>query len=249
MGVPSFSGVFLSNRPIMKNLAIATLLVSSLLLSSCLEEDPGPRQSDSRTYTITDFDRVAASDALIITINQGNSFSIQADGDRRNLDDLMIYKNGSTLVIRYDHYEKRQYNTSINLTLPALEGSDFSSAVSANISGFTNVNQFDLTLSGASLAQLDMEVSELNFSLSGASQLQLNGKGQTLNGTLSGASLLSAFNFPSSQAKLIVTGASNGKVSVSQQLEVNASGASLVQYRGNPQVEIEASGESIVKPE
>jgi len=233
----------------MKNLAIATLLVSSLLLSSCLEEDPGPRQSDSRTYTITDFDRIAAGDALIITIKQGNNFSIQADGDRRNLDDLMIYKSGSTLVIRYDHYEKRQYNTSINLTLPALVGSDFSSAVSANISGFTNVNQFDLTLSGASLAQMDMEVSELNFSLSGASQLQLNGKGETLNGTLSGASLLSAFNFPSAQAKLIVTGASNGKVSVSQQLEVNASGASLVLYRGNPQVEIEASGESIVKPE
>jgi len=249
MGVGDLPGVFHSNRPIMKNLAIATLLVSSLLLSSCLEEDPGPRQSDSRTYAITDFDRVAAGDALIITIKQGNSFSIQADGDRRNLDDLMIYKDGSTLVIRYDHYEKRQYSTSINITLPALTGSDFSSAVSANISGFTSVNQFDLSLSGASLAQLDMEVSELNFSLSGASQLQLNGKGETLNGTLSGASLISAFNFPSAQAKLIVTGASNGKVSVSQQLEVNASGASLVLYRGNPQVEIEASGESIVKPE
>jgi len=249
MGVAVISAVISTNRSIMKKIALATFIFSTLFLSSCLEEDPGPRQSDSRTYAVTDFDRIAAGDALIITIKQGNNFSIQADGDRRNLDDLMIYKNGTTLVIRYDHYEKRQYSTSMNITLPTLEGSDFSGAVNANISGFTHVTQFDLSLSGASLAQLDIEASELNFALSGASQLRLNGKGETLNGTISGASLLSAFNFPSAQAKLIVSGASNGKVNVSQQLEVNASGASLVLYRGNPQVEVEVSGESMVKQE
>jgi Putative auto-transporter adhesin, head GIN domain len=249
MGVPDLSGVFLSNRPIMKNLAIATLLLSSILLSSCYEEDPGPRQSDSRTYGVVDFDRIEAGDALIINIQQGSSFSIKADGDRRNLADLMVFKNGNTLVLRYEHFEKRQYSTSVSITLPALVGADFSSAVNATITGFTNLNQFDLSLSGASLAQLNIEASALNFSLSGASQLSLTGNGQKLNGTLSGASLLSAFNYPATQARLIVSGASNGKVNVSQQLEVNASGASLILYRGNPQLEVESSGESIVKPE
>lgn len=233
----------------MKNLIIALLLLSSLVISSCNEEDPGPRQSDSRTYSIMDFDRIAAGDALIINIKQGTNFSIQADGDRRNLDDLMVYKNGSTLVLRYEHYEKRNYNTSIMITLPTLSGSDFSGAVNAQISGFGHIQQFDLALSGASLAQLDVEVTELNFSLSGASQLRLAGKGETLHGTITGASLLSAFNYPSAQAKLIVSGASNAKVSVAQKLDVNASGASLILYRGNPQLEVEASGESIVKQE
>jgi len=231
----------------MKNLAIVSLLLSSFIIFSCNEEDPGPRQSDSRTYPVMDFDRVAAGDALVITMTQGNSFSVLANGDRRNLDDLLVYKNGNTLVIRYEHYEKRQYNTSINISLPVLLGGDFSGAVNADISGFTNVNQFDLSLSGASLAQLDIEASELNFLLSGASQLRLTGKGEILNGTISGASLLSAFEYPSTQAKLIVSGASNGKVNVSQQLEVNASGASLILYRGNPQLEVDASGESVVR--
>lgn len=249
MGVSEFSDVFLSNGSNMKNLAIAFLLVGSLLMSSCLEEDPGPRQSDSRTYAMMDFDRIEAGDALTLTIKQGNIFSVSASGDRRNLDDLMIYKNGSTLVLRYNHYEKRQYTTNIDITLPVLLGSDFSGAVNADISGFTNISQFDLSLSGASLAQLDMETTELNFLLSGASQLRLTGKGEILNGTISGASLLSAFGYPATQAKLIVSGASNGKVNVSQQLEVNASGASLILYRGNPQVEVEASGESVVRQE
>ncbi len=225
------------------------LLLSSVFILSCNEEDPGPRQSDSRTYAIVDFDRIVTGDAMIINIKQGNSFSIEANGDRRNLEDLMVYKTGSTLVIRYEHYEKRQYNTSLNITLPALMGADFSGAANAQISGFTDINEFDLVLSGASLAQLDLEITELNFVLSGASQLRLTGKGETLHGTLTGASLLSAFSYPSSQAKLTVSGASNAKVSVSQALDVNASGASLVLYRGNPQLEVETSGESIVKPE
>jgi hypothetical protein len=233
----------------MKNSAIAISLLGALFMFSCLEEDPGPRQSDSRTYAVVDFDRIEAGDALTLTIKQGSTFSVSANGDRRNLDDLMVYKNGSTLVLRYNHYEKRQYGTNIDITLPALYGGDFSSAVNADITGFTNISQFDLSLSGASLAQLDMETSELNFLLSGASQLRLTGKGEKLNGTISGASLLSAFNYPSTQAKLIVSGASNGKVNVSQQLEVNASGASLILYRGNPQLEVEASGESVVRHE
>jgi Putative auto-transporter adhesin, head GIN domain len=231
----------------MKNIVLVTFVLISLLLTSCYEEDPGPRQSDSRSYALVDFDRIEAGEALILTVKQGSSFSIEADGDRRNLDDLLVYKNGTRLMIRFEHYEKRQYNTSINITLPALTGVDFSGAVNAQISGFTNITRFDLSLSGASLAQLDMEASELYFSLSGASQLRLNGKGQNLNGVISGASLLSAFSYPSERATLIVSGASNGKVTVTQQLEVNASGASLVLYRGNPQLEVEVTGESIVK--
>jgi len=233
----------------MKSLTIALLLLSSLVISSCNEEDPGPRQSDSRRYDIVDFDRIVTGDAMVINIKQGSNFSVQADGDRRNLDDLMVYKTGSTLVIRYEHFEKRQYHTSLNITLPNLVGSDFSGAVNAQISGFSNIQQFDLVLSGASLAQLTMEVSELKCSLSGASQLRLTGNGERLHGTITGASLLSAFDYPSVDAKLIVSGASHAKVSVSQKLDVNASGASLVMYRGNPQLEIETSGESIVKQE
>lgn len=242
-------GVIHSNTPAMKNRSIATLLLSLLILSSCFEEDPGPRQADSRQYAIVDFDRIQAGDALVITIKQGNSFSIQADGDRRNLNDLLVYKNGNALVLRYDHYQKRQYNTTLTITMPVLNGSDFSGAVNAQVSGFTNLNSFDVSLSGASLVQLDIEASEFYFSVSGGSQLRLNGKGELLSGSLSGASLLSAFTYSSSKAKVIVSGASHGKVTVSQQLEVDASGASVVIYRGNPQLDVEATGESIVKQE
>jgi hypothetical protein len=105
----------------------------------------------------------------------------------------------------------------------------------------------DVALSGASLAQLDISATELNCTISGASQLRLSGKGEKLTGNISGASILSSFDFPVVEATLNVSGASNGRVSVSQQLKGTATGASLILYRGQPSVDVESSGESMVR--
>ncbi len=231
----------------MKNLNIIILLLSLVWLTSCLEEDPGPRQQDDRSFAIVDFDRIDASDAFIISVKYSENFSIEASGDRRNLDDLHVSKNGNTLVIRFNHFEKRQYVTNVDITLPILYGVDFSGAVNAQVSGFDPINRMDVSLSGASLTQLSLDASEIHFSLSGASQLRLNGEGQLLEGNISGASILTAFEYFTDKAELTVSGASNAKVSVANQLNGTASGASVVLYRGNPDVKIETSGSSTVQ--
>ena len=159
----------------------------------------------------------------------------------------MVYKNGNTLVLHFSNYDRRQYSTTLNITLPALVGCNFSGAVNARLSGFPRVDKVDLALSGSSLAQWDIETGELHFSLSGASQLLLKGEGQILQGTISGASILSAFDYGSTEVKLLVS--SNAKVRASRSLYVNATGASSVLYRGYPQLIVKASGASTVRQE
>jgi hypothetical protein len=231
----------------MKNIKLLVLLLPLVWLTSCYEEDPGPRQQDNRSFAVVDFDRIEASDALIVTVKYSENFSIEAAGDRRNLDDLHVTKNGNTLVIRFNHYQKRQYTTDVTITLPVLRGVDFSGAVNAKVSGFAPINRMDVSLSGASLTQLSLDATEIHFSLSGASQLRLNGEGQLLEGNISGASILTAFEFFTEKADLTVSGASNAKVSVANQLNGTASGASVVLYRGNPDVKLEVSGSSAVQ--
>jgi len=235
--------------PIMKKINLIVMLISLVWLSACNEEDPGPRQQDKRSYAVVDFDRIEAGDALVVSVKYGENFSIDAEGDRRNLDDLLVYKNGNVLTMRFNRYDKRQYATYVNITLPVLYGVNLSGATNTQISGFAGVNRMDVSLSGASLAQVDMDASEINFSLSGASQLRLQGEGGLLEGSISGASILTAFDYPVTNAKLIVSGASNGKVSVSQELDVVLSGASVVLYRGNPELIVDASGSSVVRPD
>lgn len=223
------------------------MILGLFVLSSCNEEDPGPRQQDSRTYTVVDFDRLEISAGVVATVRRGNNFSIQAEGDRRNLDDLQVYKSGDVLVVRFSNHKDRQYTTYLTITMPVLQGVDFSGAVDAQVENFDDASRLDVSLSGASLLQLDMNIAELYFNLSGASQLRLFGEGELIEGSISGASLLSAFDYPVLEAKLIISGASNGKVLASQAINASVSGASVLLYRGSPQLNVESTGSSVVR--
>jgi len=232
----------------MKRFNIALLLSTSVWLTACFnDEDPGPRQQDARSFAVVDFDRVEAGEALDVTIVAGTNYSIKAEGDRRNLDDLEVFTNGNSLVLRFDENENRQYTTFITITMPELTGINFSGAVNGRVSGFDDVARLDVTLSGASLGQIDMDATELYLNVNGASQLRLRGEGALMDGNISGASVLTAFEYETVQAKLHVSGASQGRVNVSQQLQVVATGASEVIYRGEPELVVETSGASVVK--
>ncbi|MBX2895404.1 MAG: DUF2807 domain-containing protein [Cyclobacteriaceae bacterium] len=224
------------------------LALTSFWLSSCLnEEDPGPRQQDVRTFAVVDFDRVEAGDGLDVTIVFGSNYTIKAEGDRRNLSDLEVFKRGSSLIVQYDESENRKYTTFITITMPELAGINFSGAVNGKVNGFAAVPRLDVTLSGASLGQIDMDATELYLNINGASQLRLRGTGSLMDGSISGASLLTGFDYLAAEARLHISGASQGRVNVTQQLKVIATGASEVIYRGNPQLQAETSGASIVR--
>jgi hypothetical protein len=230
-------------KPILPMLLFAAVLISV----SCNDEDPGPRQSDSRNFAFLDFNRVDAGYGLVVTIIKSSNYSIEAIGDRRNLDDLVILKNGNSLVMGFTHSEKRQYLTYVNISMPDLQGINFSGSVNGTVAGFSGNALFDATLSGASLAQINISSETLNLNVSGASQLLLAGSGEKMNGIVSGASLLSSFDYPVNEVVVHISGASSSRLSVSQQLKGSATGSSLILYRGQPSVEVESSGESMVR--
>ena len=91
----------------MKNFIQWTLaLAASAIIISCdIAEDPGPLQDSTEEYGIIDFDRLEMGSGFNITVEQGNTFLIRAEGDRRNLNDLDVYKSGNTLVIEYDEQQ------------------------------------------------------------------------------------------------------------------------------------------------
>ena len=112
----------------MKNFIQWTLaLAASAIIISCdIAEDPGPLQDSTEEYGIIDFDRLEMGNGFNITVEQGNTFLIRAEGDRRNLNDLDVYKSGNTLVIEYDEQQDRRHQTFITIQLPVLKSVMFS---------------------------------------------------------------------------------------------------------------------------
>jgi len=230
-----------------KALFIYLLAILAVALSSCETEDPGPLQEVEKEFSIIDFDRVEMGDALHIEIEQGSTFSIETEGDRRNINDLEVYKSGSTLIIKFKDERTRQHDTYIDITMPVLKSVNFSGASVSKIKDFESDGELDVYLSGASTLQLVAGYRAVNLVLSGASNLLMRGLGDELHAEVSGASVLSAFEFPVGTATLEFTGASVGKVTVSDELKVMGSGASSILYRGNPTVTANTTGDSSVQ--
>jgi hypothetical protein len=218
------------------------------ILTSCCEEDPGPMQETRKEYALVDFDRLEMGSAFNIEVEQGNAFSVKVKGDRRNIDDLNVYKNGSTLVVEFDDDDaNRHHDTYIFITMPSLKGVNFSGASVSKIRGFESDDDLDFYLSGASISQLDVNYREVDLVVAGASSLVLFGSGDQFHAEISGASTFKGFDYPVREAVIDISGASEGKVAVEEELKVTAGGASTVLYRGNPSIISNTSGASTVQ--
>lgn len=223
-----------------------SILILIVGLVSCnVREDPGPIQYDEQPFVITDFDRLDIGDAMFVTVTRGTLFSVSAKGDRRNLNDLEIFKTGNTLVARFAKNRNRKHTTYITISMPSLVSADFYGAVTAYASGFEE-ESFTINLSGASFAQVDIKSDISKINLSGASNLTLAGISKSVICDLSGASLLKAYNMDADDVNVKASGASHAYVKANHTLIAEASGASSILYRGEATVTPSTSGASSI---
>ncbi|WP_337040595.1 head GIN domain-containing protein [Emticicia sp. 17c] len=236
----------------MKKLKFTVLLTVSLLamgLSSCeiLQQSVEPRNPDEKNFDIKNFDKLEMGNAFHVTVKHGSDFKVEAKGESRDINDLIVRKENGELKIYYSKWRLRRYRMEIEIEMPTLKEVDFSGASTATIDGFNNLDELEVDLSGASRATLFTKAQVYKVDLSGASELSIQGSGQEIIADLSGASVLNAFDAPVKKATFEISGASTGRVNVLEKLSVRASGASKVEYRGNPEVKASTSGSSKVE--
>ncbi|WP_223860855.1 GIN domain-containing protein [Spirosoma validum] len=227
----------------------ALIAFLAIWMESC-NQDLGPYKEVNRTYSQTNFDRLDIGSAFHVDVRSGSTFAINIRGNEADVNDLDLSVHNGVFHAEYRGTGRRQrYDTYFTITMPTLRGVSFSSAVQSTITGFANLTEVDVTLSGASKANLNLTATRLNTDLSGASSAAIIGSGTTLAGELSGASKLEAYDFPVTQADLDVSGASSAKIRVQDALTVKASGASTVRYRGTPRINSTLSGASTLSQE
>jgi hypothetical protein len=219
-----------------------------LFVSSCfMEEDPGALQPAEEDFVILDFDRIDVGEAFVINVQESPVYTVHVRGDRRNIDDLVVTKAGTTLKIGYRSNRNRTHTTYIDINMPALLSANLSGATNSSIYGFKSSNAIDLVLSGASIAQVNVESTVLTASLSGASRLTLSGGSDGMLAKVSGASELFSYAFTTGKVDAEVSGASKMNVFVTQSLTASVSGGSVIFYRGNPTVSSTVTGGSVVQ--
>jgi Putative auto-transporter adhesin, head GIN domain len=251
--------------------ALAVLAAALLLLGGCVFGNiSGSGNLQTKQYDITGFTGVEAGWAFQVTITRSDTYSVNVTIDDNLVDDLIVTKSGSTLVIRLKPgYIYASYTARAEITMPEILSLDFSGASTCNIGGFESSEGFDASASGASTIIMDemvygkkitLEVSgasrisgnittggDARLTASGASIIMVSGSANDLDGDASGASRLSLDDFKVNNARVDLSGASSAGVNISGTLDASVSGASHLQYTGDAELgDIDISGGSSV---
>ena len=220
------------------------LALAAVLFTACTKEKEC-EGTISKTYDVTGFSRIVAGSVLHVHLKKSETFSIKAEGCKRDIDDLRVrLRNNGQLEIDFDRNRTRRDPVEVDINLPNLASGVFSGAAQATIDGFAgSTNRLRVVLSGASKAELNGTTAETQVELSGASVLQISGNTTQLYGNISGASELKAFDATAAEVDIAASGGSKAFVFAQNKLTADASGGSEIRYRGNPPTkEIHNSG-------
>jgi len=234
----------------------AMILISGMLLTGCkrvaIDSERGPVVT--RSYDFTEFTRIEIGYAFKLEVIPADTYSISISASESLFDHIEVTKKGNKLKIGMDNlFLGLHRSPRAKITMPELRGLYLSGASEGNVTGFRSSQDFDLTLSGASELDMDMETgafeceisgaSEVtsylkatssDIVLSGASEITLDGSGGNIRLDASGASQVDLAYFTVNNADINLSGASDASLDINGRLDVSLSGASSLEYSGNP---------------
>jgi hypothetical protein len=169
------------------------------------------------------FTSVEISGAYDLEIIAQKGQSLEVEGDDNLLPLIKTEVNNGVLHI----YSEKGFNTKnklhVRITVQSLDGINTSGASDINVSG--------------------VKTDGFNIEASGASNIEVAGETKSLEVGMSGAGELDAKELHAQNANVIISGAAQADVYVTEALQANVSGAGNVNYYGNPKnVEEDTSG-------
>ncbi len=236
------------NRIVGLSFALAMLFV---LQSGCTFASKGIKGDGNvvkQERSISSFDGIDVGGAFNVFLTQGESEKLVVEADENLLDIIVTEVRGSTLKIKTTEDIRESSKLNIYITFKDLKSLDVSGACDLVGENKFKLGDLDLDCSGASEMEMKLSAGNINLDCSGASSAELFGSAQSVNLDLSGASKYYAMDFEVAIYDADASGASHGKIFVTEELSVEVSGTASLKYKGEPRIkEHDVSGAGSLK--
>ncbi len=208
-------------------------------------ENAGP--ATTRYYDFTDFTSIEIGYAFKLEVTPADTYSIEINAGESTFDHIKVTQTGSKLEIGMERlFFHLNRSPRVKITMPELRGLYMSGASEGSVTGFKSSQDLDLTLSGASELDMDMETGTLTCEISGASELGMNLETGPFVCEMSGASEVTG-NLKAANCDIKLSGASEIELTGSGgNIKLDAAGASgirLLEFSVN-NADIKLSGAS-----
>lgn len=209
--------------------------ISLTVLSSCrfgCIKGSGRQVTENRK--VSDFTRLEISGGFKVILKQDSSLSVTINAD----DNFMKYIHSSNSGDKLKIYSKKNFCGSgeivINIGVKNLERIEASGAVDLSTDGQLNTKDLALGLNGASKVTMDLNAANVTTEGAGNTEMNLKGQATSHKVQLAGAAKIEALDFVVGNYDIETTGASDCRINVLKELNVNTTGAADIKYRGNP---------------
>jgi putative autotransporter adhesin-like protein len=201
---------------------LAAVFVLALALVGC---GGGPRVTETRS--VAPFERIEVSDGVEVNVVPGNGSDVRVRAGRDVMDRVGVESSGG--VLRLELHDR-------GIVIgPDPLGDVRVEVGAATLAGLRIEGSSDVTLAGVDEDALVLEVE-------GAGEIEASGTVDRLTATIEGASDAHLSELVARTARVVVEGAGDADLNVSEELDVTVEGAGDVSYRGDPSVESEISG-------
>lgn len=224
-----------------------TLVFLTLVsLSGCeifMDQIVGSGNRITEERQVKSFDAIEAGSSFDVIIEKGDIPGVLIEADDNLMRHIITEVRGKTLKISSEARFRLAGKIKVFITYDKLEQVKLSGAAELQCDDIIKADDFEITLSGASKASIQLHADDLEVKLSGASKLYLSGVSDEIAARLSGASRLFADQLETEEGSYRLSGSSKAEVWVVQSIDARASGAAKLVYVGNPrQINSNTSG-------
>ncbi len=205
-------------------------------LNEAFDESFDAKGEMVKQYDITNFEKIRVGGAFVVKIQKGDTFKVVADGREEDIDDVEVKVEDGTLRVENRKKIKLMGNIKrigLTITVPTVQSVDLSGATLSKITGFNNLNDLKVDISGASKTLIDINAKKLDLDVSGASKVELRGSATSLEADIAGACNLEAEQMNIQTADVEASGISKVSIGNIPNLRSNASGASRIRRQGH----------------
>jgi hypothetical protein len=200
---------------------------------------------------VSGFDEVSFALSGEVYINIGSGYSVELEGDRDYLNEIITEVEGDNLKIKTEKW----FNTGnkkviVRITMPALDGISVSGSGKVTVNDPLRGEDLDVAISGSGKIYLrDVTLGDVGCSISGSGSLNVAGSGtiKSLEMSVSGSGdyMGDATRVGTLDAR--ISGSGNCECYVTDMLRASISGSGSIYYSGNPKIDASVSGSGKVR--
>jgi len=188
----------------------------------------------SEVRKVEAFKGVRASEAIDVYLKKGDKESVRVEVEGTSLSNVLTEVSGSYLKIHMREGNYRNRNVKVYVTYVAIEKISASSASNIFSEGVIKSDRLDINAASAGSVEIELEAGEVTADVASAGDITLEGRARSLNAEASSAGSLDAYNLECEVVNVSASSAGSIKVSVTKELDAEASSGGSIRYRGNP---------------